>query len=78
MSKSAGTELHKDVEAAAATRITLKNLVVCSFDLNPRENSDLLFSIITTREHTITHITKPQKLNRIKKLCEDISYSHLT
>lgn len=32
MSKSAGTQLRKDVAAAAAARITLENQVVCNFD----------------------------------------------
>lgn len=59
MSKSAGTELRKDVAAAAAARRTVENQVVCNFDLNPEENSDLLlFWIMTTREQRIIHFTK--------------------
>lgn len=62
MSKSAGTESCKDVvaaAAAAAARITSENQVVCNFDYNPEENSDLLlFWIMTTREQIITNFTK--------------------
>lgn len=61
MSKSEGTELRKDV--AAAARITMEKHVVCSFDWNPEENSDLLLSWITQRMQIITHVKNWQNQN---------------
>lgn len=56
MSISEGTELRKDVAAAAAARLTFEKQVVCNLDWNPEENSDLLwFWIKTPRRQTITH-----------------------
>lgn len=74
MSISEGTELRKDV-AAAAARITFEKQAVCNFDWNPEENSDLLlFWIKTSRRQIITH-RKITGLKWILKPCEYISIS---
>lgn len=74
MSISEGTELRKDV-AAAAARIIFEKQAVCNFDWNPEGNSDLLlFWIKTSRRQIITH-QKMTGLKWILKPCEYISIS---